>query len=522
MAKCTLLLLGLLLALGCALTSSKSIKAKHLDAESETLASLNRSSFPKGFVFGTASSAYQYEGAAKEGGRGPCIWDTYMHKHPERITDHSTGDVAVDEYHRYKEDVQIMKDIGLDAYRFSISWSRVIPEGKLSGGVNYEGINYYKNLINELLANGLTPFVTIFHWDLPQGLEDDYGGFLSPNIVDDFQDYAELCFREFGGKVKHWITLNEPLSYSKNGYATGKYAPGRCSDWLKLNCLGGDSGTEPYLVTHHQLLAHAAAVKLYKDKYQASQKGSIGITLNTDWFVPVSDEKKDKDAASRALDFSYGWFMDPLTKGHYPQTMQSLVKNRLPEFTKEQSEMLKGSFDFIGLNYYSGTYAADVPRQNDAKPNYKTDALVNQSVEHNGVPIGPLGASDWLHVYPRGFRDLLLYTKRNYQNPLIYITENGYDDPNDPKIPMEESLADKKRIDYLDRHLYYLHKAIQDGVNVMGYFIWSLFDNIEWNTGYTVRFGINYIDFKNGLKRHPKQSADWLKKFLKTEKHVEL
>ncbi|ONH92263.1 hypothetical protein PRUPE_8G165700 [Prunus persica] len=390
MAKCTLLLLGLLLALGCALTSSKSIKAKHLDAESETLASLNRSSFPKGFVFGTASSAYQYEGAAKEGGRGPCIWDTYMHKHPERITDHSTGDVAVDEYHRYKEDVQIMKNIGLDAYRFSISWSRVIPKGKLSGGVNYEGINYYKNLINELLANGLTPFVTIFHWDLPQGLEDDYGGFLSPNIVDDFQDYAELCFREFGGKVKHWITLNEPLSYSKNGYATGKYAPGRCSDWLKLNCLGGDSGTEPYLVTHYQLLAHAAAVKLYKDKYQVSQKGSIGITLNTDWFVPVSDEKKDKDAASRALDFSYGWFMDPLTKGHYPQTMQSLVKNRLPEFTKEQSEMLKGSFDFIGLNYYSGTYAADVPRQNDAKPSYKTDALVNQSVERNGVPIGPL------------------------------------------------------------------------------------------------------------------------------------
>ncbi|TQE00498.1 hypothetical protein C1H46_013924 [Malus baccata] len=408
MAKCTLLL-GLLLVLGCALKSSgKSVKAKNID---ESSASLNRSSFPKGFVFGTASSAYQ-------------------------------------------EDVQIMKDIGLDAYRFSISWSRLLPE--------------------------------------------------------------------FGDKVKHWITLNEPLSVSKNGYTTGKYAPGRCSDWLKLNCLGGDSGTEPYLVTHHQLLAHAAAVKLYREKYQKSQKGVIGITLNSDWYVPVTEERNDKDAAKRALDFSYGWFMDPLVKGHYPHSMQALVENRLPKFTKEQSAMLKGSYDFIGLNYYSGTYAANVPHQNDAKPNYKTDALVNQSVEYNGVPIGPLGASDWLHVYPRGIRDLLVYTKRKYQNPLIYITENGYDDPNDPNMPIEESLADKKRIDYLDRHIHYIHRAIEDGVNVMGYFIWSLFDNMEWNTGYTVRFGINYIDFKDGLKRHPKDSAKWLKKFLKTENHEDL
>ncbi|CAN6554605.1 unnamed protein product [Malus baccata var. baccata] len=208
------------------------------------------------------------------------------------------------------------------------------------------------------------------------------------------------------------------------------------------------------------------------------QNGVIGITLNSDWF------------------------MDPLVKGHNPHSMQALVGNRLPNFTKEQSTMLKVR-----------TYAANVPRQNDAKPNYKTDALVNQSVEYNGVPIGPLGASDWLHVYPRGIRDLLLYTKRRYDNPLIYITENGYDDPNDPNIPIEESPANKKRIDYLDRHIYYIHKAIdRDGVNVMGYF----------KNGYTVKFGINYINFKNGLKRHPKDSAEWLKKFLKTENHEEL
>ncbi|KAB2602722.1 cyanogenic beta-glucosidase-like [Pyrus ussuriensis x Pyrus communis] len=289
MAKCTLLLV-LLLVLGCALTSSgKSVKAENIGAKpcDESSASLNRSSFPKGFVFGTVSSAYQYEGAANEGGRGPSIWDTYMHNHPGISSVlFVTGDVAVDEYHRYKEDVEIMKDIGLDAYRFSISWSRLLPDGKPSGGVNYEGIKYYKNLIDELLANGLKPFVTIFHWDFPQGLEDDYSSFLSPKVVDDFQDDAELCFRESGDKVKHWITLNEPLSVSKN-----------------------DSGTEPYLVTHHQLLAHAAAVKLYREKYQETQKGVIGIMLNSDWYVPVSEDRNEKDAATRALDLSYGWYV---------------------------------------------------------------------------------------------------------------------------------------------------------------------------------------------------------------------
>ncbi|GMN57296.1 hypothetical protein TIFTF001_026410 [Ficus carica] len=210
---------------------------------------LNRSSFPVDFIFGTASSSYQYEGAVKEGGRGPSIWDTFTHNYPEKITDGSNGDVATDEYHRYKEDVGLMKDMNVDAYRFSISWSRLLPNGKLSGGVNKEGIKYYNNLIDALLANGLKPFVTLFHWDLPQTLEDEYGGFLSPHIVNHFKDYAELCYKEFGDRVKHWITLNEPYSYSNGGYAIGTLAPGRCSEWQNLNCTGGDSGTEPYLIS---------------------------------------------------------------------------------------------------------------------------------------------------------------------------------------------------------------------------------------------------------------------------------
>ncbi|KAJ7980721.1 Beta-glucosidase [Quillaja saponaria] len=497
------------------LSSVMVIKSLTLELPTIVTPSFNRTSFPSGFIFGTASSAYQYEGAANEGGRGPSIWDTYTHRYPDKIKDASTGDVAADEYHCYKEDVEIMKELNFDAYRFSISWSRILPKGNISGGVNKEGIQYYNNLINELLAKGLQPFVTIFHWDLPQALEDEYGGLLSPHIVNDFKDYAELCFKEFGDRVKHWITLNEPLSVSKNGYSIGKFAPGRCSAWQNRNCTGGDSGTEPYIVSHNQLLAHAAAVKVYKDKYQAFQKGLIGITLNTDWMVPFSNQESDQLAAQRALDFFFGWYMEPLTTGKYPSSMQSLVGNRLPKFSKVQSELLKGSFDFLGLNYYSSQYVADIPFLSDARPSYLTDSKANLSTQRNGIPIGPQGSSDWLHIYPRGFHELLVHIKRKYKNPLIYITENGYDEFNDPNLSLKEALLDSYRVDYFYRHLYFLLRAIKDGVNVRGYFAWSLLDNMEWNSGYTVRFGINFVDYKNGLKRHQKLSARWFKDFLK-------
>ncbi|MED6143241.1 Beta-glucosidase 12, variant 2 [Stylosanthes scabra] len=341
-----------------------------------TACSLNRTSFPPGFIFGTSSSAYQYEGAADEGGRTPSIWDTYTHNYPEKITDRSNGDIAIDEYHRYKEDVEIMKDLNMDAYRFSISWSRILPKGKLSGGVNREGIKYYNNLINELLAKDIQLSVTIFHWDIPQVLEDKYGGFLSPKIVDDFRDYAEVCFREFGDRVKHWITLNEPWSVAVHGYEDGMYAPGRCSAWKNLNCTGGDSATEPYIVFHYLLLAHAAAVNIYKTKYQAVQKGKIGIAINVHWIWPLYDTKSDHLAAQRALDFMLGWYMDPLTRGDYPVIMRSLVGNRLPKFSPHDSRLVRGSFDFIGLNYYTFNYATDAPQLSDARPSYLTDPLV--------------------------------------------------------------------------------------------------------------------------------------------------
>jgi beta-glucosidase/6-phospho-beta-glucosidase/beta-galactosidase len=278
----------------------------------------------------------------------------------------------------------MMKKMGVKAYRFSISWTRILPDGRLSTGLNKEGVDYYNNLINELLLNGITPYVTLFHWDTPEFLEEEYMGFLSEKIIYDFTAYAEVCFREFGDRVKHWITINEPQSYASCGYASGDLAPGRGKNGV------GDPGTEPYIVAHNLLLCHAAVVKLYRQRFQKSQGGKIGITLNVMFFEPLNVEKQeDKDSAHRAIDFIFGWFMDPLFNGKYPETMITNVSGgRLPEFTEEQAKLLIGSYDFLGLNYYSSQYATKAePSQ---VPSYLTDWMVHQQGEGlNGKLIGP-------------------------------------------------------------------------------------------------------------------------------------
>ncbi|KAF7011815.1 hypothetical protein CFC21_026082 [Triticum aestivum] len=433
---------------------------------------ISRRSFPKGFIFGTASSAYQYEGGAMEGGRGSSIWDNFTHQHPDKIADGSDGDVAVDSYHLYKEDVRLMKDMGMDAYRFSISWTRILPDGTLRGGVNQEGIKYYNNLIDELLSKGVQPFVTLFHWDTPQGLEDKYGGFLSPNIINDYKDFAEVCFKEFGDRVKHWITLNEPWSFCVWGYAEGVSAPGRCSPWEKANCSVGDSGREPYTVGHHQILAHAAAARLYKQKYKGMQKGKIGITLVANWVIPISRSKSSIAATKRSMEFMLGWFLDPLCRGDYPRSMKVLVGNRLPQFTKIQSKLVKGAFDFIGLNYYTTNYVGSLPPSKGIRNSYSTDAQAIRT---------------------------------------------GTNEANNKSLPLKEALKDDARIEYHHRHLDALLSAIRDGANVKGYFAWSLLDDFEWTSGYTVRFGLHFVDYDHGLKRYPKRSAGWFKKFLKDD-----
>ncbi|XP_020269029.1 beta-glucosidase 12-like [Asparagus officinalis] len=405
-----------------------------------------------------------------------------------------------------------MKDTGLDAFRFSISWTRILPNGKISGGINKEGVEYYNNFINELLSRGIKPLVTIFHWDSPQSLEAEYGGFLSPRIVEDFKNYAELLFKLYGDRVKSWITFNEPYSFCQRGYGAGIFAPGRCSSFL--GCAAGDSAREPYVAGHNLLLAHAAAVKVYRDKYQASQKGKIGITLVTHWFRPYSNSKADYDASIRALDFFFGWFMDPIATGDYPFTMRAVAGDRLPKFTPQQSKMLRGSYDFLGLNYYTTQYARSISFLMN-KVNFTIDDDIHAFTTgiRNGKPIGEPTGSDWLLIYPQGIRSLVLYIKEKYNNPIIYITENGVDTLVNSSIPLKEVLNDDIRIRYLQGHLLNLNKAIGEGANVQGYFHWSMFDSFEWDAGYTVRFGLYYVDFKT-LQRLPKKSSRWYRNFL--------
>ncbi|CAN1236275.1 Beta-glucosidase 24 [Linum grandiflorum] len=473
--------------------------------------SLKASQFPPGFLFGAAVSAYQTEGAAMEDGRGQSIWDEFTHKHPEKIVDKTNGDIAADSYNFYKKDIAMLKQMGMKAYRFSISWTRIIPSGKLSGRVNQKGIQHYNDVINEVIAQGLIPFVTLLHFDPPQALEDEYGGFLSKQIVNDFRDFADVCFRTYGDRVKHWTTINEPHTFSYGGYDSGGMAPGRCTTAGKDKCEKGDSAVEPYLAAHNQLLAHSAAVALYRQKYQATQKGMISIVLNSDWFIPYTSSKEDIDAAQRALEFSFGWFMDPVTTGDYPKIMKDMVGSRLPKFTPEESQLLKGSLDFLGLNYYTGRYAS-----NYAGPplpqSYSNDKNVNFTSK--SFKFGFCTAAFWLRLYPEGLKNVLLYVKDKYNNPVIYITENGIPDDGKFNAKAGEPPADPIRIDALNGHLSNINMAIKEGSNVKGYMAWSLIDSYEWQSGFTTPFGLCYIDFRNPSIRMPKQSALWFKEFL--------
>lgn len=480
---------------------------------SESDSEINRGSFPKGFVFGTASSAFQYEGAVKEDGRGPSVWDIFSHT-VGKISDFSNADVAVDQYHLYNGDVQLMKDMGLDAYRFSISWSRIFPNG--TGQINQAGVDHYNNLINSLLAKGIEPYVTLYHWDLPQALEDRYNGWLNSQIIKDFAVYAETCFQKFGDRVKHWITFNEPHTFAIQGYDVGLQAPGRCSILLHVFCRAGNSKTEPYIVAHNVILSHATVADIYRKNYKSKQHGSIGASFDVIWFKSATNSTADIEATQRAQDFQLGWFLDPFTFGDYPFSMRSRVGSRLPKFSKSESTLIKGSLDFVGINHYTTFYAS-----NDSSD---IVGLLNDSLSDSGAitlpfrdgkPIADKANSIWLYIVPEGMRSLMNYIKQKYANPPVIITENGMDDPNSPFISLKDALKDEKRIKYHRDYLSNLLASIkEDGCNVKGYFVWSLLDNWEWAAGYTSRFGLYFIDYKDKLKRYPKDSVQWFKNLL--------
>ncbi|KAH9747000.1 Beta-glucosidase 42 [Citrus sinensis] len=422
------------------------------DYEQAEPRNVSKTDFPPNFVFGVATSAYQIEGACEEGNRGASIWDDFTHTEG-KIIDKSNGDVAVDHYHRYKEDIDLIAKLGFDAYRFSISWSRIFPDG-LGTKINMEGITFYNNIIDALLQKGIQPYVTLYHWDLPLHLHESMGGWLNKEIVKYFEIYADTCFASFGDRVKNWITINEPLQTAVNGYCTGIFAPGRHQH----------SSTEPYLVAHHQILAHAAAFSVYQRKYKDKQGGNIGLVVDCEWAEANSDKIEDKSAAARRLDFQIGWYLHPIYYGDYPEVMRNNLGDQLPKFMQKDKE---------------------------------------------------LAASEWLYVVPWGLRKVLNYIAKTYNNPPIYVTENGMDDEENDSSPLHEMLDDKLRVRYFKGYLSGVAQAIKDGADVRGYFVWSLLDNFEWAQGYTKRFGLVYVDYKNGLVRHPKSSAYWFMRFLK-------
>jgi len=482
---------------------------------------------PDDFLWGTATAAYQVEGATNVDGIGQSNWDKFSHE-PGRIFHNDNGDVADDDYHLFKADIKICADIGFTSYRFSLSWSRIMPTGE--SPVNQAGIDHYNAVIDAILENNLVPVVTLYHWDLPMALEKNYGGWLSEKMVNVYTAYAEECFKAFGDRVKYWLTFNEPWSFVVSGYNSGNFPPGRCSD--RNVCEEGDSSTEPYIAAHNVLNSHSKAAAVYLDKYEATQKGEVGITLNSDWAVPLTDSEEDKAAAQRFLEFQLGWFADPVYKGKYPQSMVDRLKDRLPSFSEEQMDLLiRTKPTFFGLNHYSSYYAADKfaaiglkgqalkdawEKEWEKNPgSWSTDYdAVLTSIDTCGKPIGPTGASAWLHVHPEGFRSILNWVYSRY-NTAIIVTENGVDVPYEADIGLPFALRDPFRINYYRAYIESMNAAAKvDKVKVRGYFAWSLLDNFEWADGYSKRFGIIYVDYQS-LKRYPKASSAWIGRLIR-------
>ncbi len=446
--------------------------------------------FPENFVWGTATASYQIEGGVREGGRAPSIWDAVCYT-PGRVLHGHNADMACDHFHRFKEDIALMKELGLKAYRFSLAWPRIIPAG--FGDVNEQGVAFYSELIDCLLDAGITPWVTLYHWDLPLVLQTEFDGLINPEFPDWFAAYADVCFDRFGDRVKNWITLNEPWCSAVLGYGIGVHAPCRKLDTA-----------EAYMAAHQLLRGHGKAVQLYRNKYQ-SQAGSIGITNNCDWREPLTDSDADKAASQRSLEFFLGWFCDPVYKGDYPQVMRDMVGDRLPRFTDADKAMIKGSSDFFGLNHYT-TMLASEPTDQVVERNIAGNGGISedQNVTLTEDPSWQKTDMDW-NVVPWGSAKLLKWIDERYDHPPIYVTENGcaYD------VPVVDGVCDDlQRLDFFKSYLTAMHGAIEDGVDLRGYFAWSFMDNFEWAWGYTKRFGLVHTDYTT-QQRIVKNSMKW-------------
>ena len=443
---------------------------------------------PPDFVFGVASSAYQIEGAADEDGRGPSIWDTFSHE-PGRTVNGETGDVACDHYHRWADDIALMRELGIGSYRFSVSWSRVLPEG--TGTVNQPGLDFYDRLVDGLLGQGIAPLVTLYHWDLPQPLYDR-GGWTNPSVIDWFGEYAERLAERLGDRVSRWLTLNEPQVFSFTGHADGRHAPG-VNDW-----------STALRVADNAIRAHAAAA----DRIRALVPGAqVGVALNLNSVDPVTDTGANREAAERHLAINQRWFSDPLFGRPYPELAVRAHREagHLPEDVDFAAENFGGRLDFLGLNYYTHEQIA-------------ADAEARFGYRHVRPPSVERTTMGW-EVYPPGLHQVLAWLHRDYQPAEIMITEVGAAFP-DPPSPEGDVVDDPARTRFLADHVEMTARAIDDGIPVTGLYAWSLLDNFEWAEGYRQRFGIVHVDYGN-QRRTVKGSGRWLKELIRAHRAVE-
>uniref|UniRef100_A0A383WHZ0 beta-glucosidase n=1 Tax=Tetradesmus obliquus TaxID=3088 RepID=A0A383WHZ0_TETOB len=451
--------------------------------------------------WGVATASYQVEGGWNLGGRTPSVWDTFSHA--GFIKNNDTGDVACDMYHKYPQDFKLMRELGIKHYRFSFSWNRILPQGGKGTPVNPEGIAFYNSLINEMIANNIRPYATIFHWDLPQVLQDKYQGLIGEEFIADFVNYANVLFENFGDRIRDWMTFNEPWVTCVLQYGQGVFAPG-----IPM----GDEGM--YKCGHNLLRAHAKTYQLYHKVPQAkldnvtfadAARGKVGIALNIEYLEPLTEAKEDVAAANYGLEKNLGWFADPLFFGDYPASLKSCAKDVLPSFTAEESKLLKGSLDFLGINFYTGKFAKGSATDKCSVETREQDV--------NGKDIGPLAESSWLRVVPWSFYKLLKYVQSRYDPKQIIITENGVSAPKEDSMSVQQAIRDDFRVNYYKGYLDYLCKAISEGVKVNTYFAWSFMDNFEWREGYSQRFGINHVDFDSPeLTRTTKDSGKFLSK----------
>lgn len=437
--------------------------------------------FPDGFIWGAATSAYQIEGSPLADGAGPSIWQRFAHT-PGMMANGDHGDVACDHYRRYKDDVQLMRALGLHGYRFSVAWARVLPEG--TGRVNQQGLDFYSRLVDELLENDIDPNVTLFHWDLPAAL-DDRGGWLNRDSAHWFTEYASVMFKVLDDRVKRWSTINEPWVVTDGGYLHGALAPGHRSKY------------EAPIAAHNLMRASGAGIQAYR----AVGRHEIGVVFNIEPKYPASQRPEDIAATRRAHAYMNEQFADPALLGSYPPELKEVFGDAWPDFPAEDFQLTRQPVDFVGINYYTRSV---VKHDDDGYP-CRASRVRQPHITHT--------ETDW-EVYEQGLTDTLMWFKDRYGGLPLYVTENGaafYD----PPAAEGDVVEDPLRVAYLRKHLRALHQCIENGVNLKGYYAWSLLDNLEWSLGFAKRFGLYHVDYAS-LKRTPKASAKFYAKVIET------